>query len=374
MDDCIAATGDTLRQVSPGGTDLPIPTLVRFHDNYSRGFFACLDIRVVPFSEKAGLPELEPISPRKVGRRHVVSLLLIAYWLFLLVVLASRVNVWFELASHFVWQAILGGAALILLCLWQRRWKILGLALVPWCYLIVLFQPWNLWLGSPQVIPEHRAQRLTVMSWNVLCINENLEEIRRVVEQHPVDILVLVEVRPNLFQQIPQLDEMYKYRMAYPSWGGNGIALLTNRSDVQLSRVDFGGRIMPSIVASVGQSLQVIGVHTWSPFPPQRAVPRDRQLADLTSWVQQQASPVCVVGDLNVTPWAPSFQKLLAAGMIDSRNSGFGNSASWPSWLGPLGIPIDHALSHGPCTVTSRKLGPMVYGSDHRPLLVEIAY
>ncbi len=173
-----------------------------------------------------------------------------------------------------------------------------------------------------------------------------------------MDVLVLVEVRPNLFEQVPLFDQMYKQRLAYPSWGGNGIAVLTNRDDIQLSRVDFGGMIMPSIVASLGDSVQVVGVHTWSPFPPQRAVHRDRQLADLTSWLQQQTKPACVVGDLNVTPWAPAFQKLLAAGLVDSRTLGFGNSASWPAWLGPLGIPIDHALSYGACDITSRKLGP----------------
>lgn len=210
------------------------------------------------------------------------------------------------------------------------------------------------------------------MSWNVLCVNYNLDEIRQVIEEHPVDVLVLIEVRPDLFEQIPKLEEMYKHRLAYPSWGGNGIAVLTNREDVQLSRVDFGGQIMPSIVASVGDSIQVLGVHTWSPYPPRRALARDRQLADLTAWVEQQARPVCVVGDLNITPWAPAFQKLLRAGLVDSRASGFGNSASWPAWLGPFGIPIDHALCHGECNIQSRRLGPMVWGSDHRPVLVEI--
>ncbi len=212
------------------------------------------------------------------------------------------------------------------------------------------------------------------MSWNVLCINENLEELRQVIESHPVDILVLIEVRPNLFEQIPILEKMYKHRLAFPSWGGNGIAVLTNRDDVELSRVDFDGKIMPSIVASVGQSLKVVGMHTWSPFPPARAVPRDQQLSALVQWVRDQEQPVCVVGDLNITPWAPAFKQLLNAGLIDSRASGFGNSASWPAWLGPLGIPIDHALSYGPCNITNRQLGPMVSGSDHRPVLMQIEY
>lgn len=301
-----------------------------------------------------------------------------AYWLFWIAILASRLSIWIELASHFVWQGLIGGAVLCVLWAVLRNWKMSGLTLVPWCYLLILFQPWYLW--SSPVIKEGQVQnqfpqRLKVMSWNVLCVNEDIAEIQRIIFAHPVDVLVLVEVRPNLFEQVPALDQMYKHRLAYPSWGGNGIAVLTNRDDVELSRVDLGGKIMPSIVARVGDNrLALVGMHTWSPFPPQRTLARDHQLSELIRWIDQQGQPVCVVGDLNITPWAPAFQKLAKAGLMDSRLSGFGNSASWPAWLGPLGIPIDHALSHGNCRIINRQLGPVVFGSDHRPVIVEIEY
>lgn len=297
----------------------------------------------------------------------------IAFWLYWLAVLSARLSVVVELASHFVWQAILGGGLVMLLCILKRRWALSLLAVVPWLYLVLLFQPWSLWLGKPNELSDG-ANRLKVMSWNVLCLNENLDELRTVIEDHPVDILVLVEVRPNLFEQVPRIAELYKHRLAYPSWGGNGIAILTDRDDIQLSRVDFDGRIMPSVVASVGDSIKVLGMHTWSPLPPSRAVPRDRQLSELTDWVKLQDGAVCVVGDLNITPWAPAFQKLLSTGLSDSRCNGFGNSASWPAWLGPLGIPIDHVLSRGSCSIVNRQLGPMVTGSDHRPVIFEVTY
>ncbi len=257
-----------------------------------------------------------------------------------------------------------------------RSWKLCGLTLLPWCYLLFLFQPWNLWVQqSTDPAPNALPARLTVMSWNVLCVNEDVAEIQRVIEEHPVDLLVLLEFRPNLFEQVPALERMYRRKLAYPSWGGNGIAVLTNRDDIELSRVDLGGSILPSIAASLpDKRLTVIGMHTWSPFPPGRATARDLQLAELVSWSTAQASPICVVGDLNITPWAPAFSELMRAGLKDSRNSGFGNSASWPAWAGPLGIPIDHALSCGPCQIVKRELGPMVHGSDHRPVLIEIAY
>lgn len=301
---------------------------------------------------------------------------LVLFWLWVIAIVAARASVWIELASHFVWQGLIGGAILCAGWACLRRGLMCLLTLMPWCYLLWLFQPWSLW-QTPSSEAPGLVGRLTVMSWNVLCVNENVAEIERVVEAHPVDVLILIEVRPNLFEQIPALDRLYRHRLAYPSWGGNGIAIFTNRDDIRLSRLDFGGKIMPSVVAQVSagdQRLSVIGMHTWSPFPPQRAVPRDRQLSELVNWLEQQDQPVCVVGDLNITPWAPAFREMQQAGLVDSRCLGFGNSASWPAWLGPLGIPIDHALSFGNSRIVDRRLGPMVFGSDHRPVIIEIAY
>ncbi len=98
------------------------------------------------------------------------------------------------------------------------------------------------------------------------------------------------------------------------------------------------------------------------------------QLSELKLWAREQAVPVCVAGDLNITPWAPAFARMRDAGFVDSRTRGYGNQASWPSWLGPLGIPIDHALSFGKCEIVNRRLGPMVWGSDHRPILFDVRY
>jgi endonuclease/exonuclease/phosphatase (EEP) superfamily protein YafD len=295
-------------------------------------------------------------------------------WLFALLVCAARLSTLLEVASHFTWQAILGGGLLVVLCGWCRRFGCLALAAVPWIFLVVQFEPLALWFEQPQA---PRGNSIKILSWNVLCTNQRVSEIKQVIQAHPADVLVLVEVRPNLFEQIPEIEQLYPHRLAFPSWGGNGIAVLTKRDDVSMERLDLGGSTMPSIVASITTDtsrVKVVGMHTLSPMPPRRAAARDRQLRALVEWAQQQTDPVCVVGDLNITPWAPMFVDLQKAGFFDSRRSGFGNSASWPCWLGPLGIPIDHALSFGQCHFIKRELGPVVFGSDHRPVMTELSY
>ncbi len=313
------------------------------------------------------------------ARRRKTSLLVAGLWLYMFALLLSRTHTYIEVACHAVAHAAVAGSLLLLLCLWVGNLRGFLAGLVPWLYVLALWQPWTLWFEYPQA---SGPDRLKIVSWNVYCVNQRLDEIRSVIQSNPADVLILIELRPNLYEQVPEIEQMYPHHLSLPAWGGSGIAIRTRRADIQLERVDLTNgaySYMPSIVATVrdeakGKSVKIVAMHTISPLPPERATSRDLQLAGMRSWVDQQSSPVCVIGDLNITPWSPAFADLSRSGFLDSRTCGFGNSASWPAWLGPLGIPIDHALSKGDCQVVDRKLGPISFGSDHRPLLLELSY
>jgi hypothetical protein len=53
------------------------------------------------------------------------------------------------------------------------------------------------------------------------------------------------------------------------------------------------------------------------------------------------------MGDLNVSPFSPHFQALLSGGNLKSAAQGFGWQPTWPTFLPPAGIQIDHALTAG---------------------------
>jgi endonuclease/exonuclease/phosphatase (EEP) superfamily protein YafD len=79
-----------------------------------------------------------------------------------------------------------------------------------------------------------------------------------------------------------------------------------------------------------------------------------------------------LLGDLNVTPWSPYFQELLAATGLRDSARGWGLQPSWPTMSLLLRVPIDHCLISPELHVTERTLGPDI-GSDHFPLLVTLA-
>ena len=78
-----------------------------------------------------------------------------------------------------------------------------------------------------------------------------------------------------------------------------------------------------------------------------------------------------MIGDFNATPWSAVFQDLTSGGAWRDSRRGLGYQASWPSELGTLGIPIDHALVTPEIRVLQRSTFP-IPGSDHRGLWLEL--
>ncbi len=78
-----------------------------------------------------------------------------------------------------------------------------------------------------------------------------------------------------------------------------------------------------------------------------------------------------VVGDLNASPWSYAFRPLADSDLVNSLN-GFGLQATWPSVLGPFGVPIDHLLHSAEFTTVTRRTGPSL-GSEHRSVFITLA-
>ncbi len=80
-----------------------------------------------------------------------------------------------------------------------------------------------------------------------------------------------------------------------------------------------------------------------------------------------------VLGDLNTSPWSPSFRDLLKMGRLKDTRVGVGNQASWPAHFGMFGIPIDHFLINDQLVAHRRHIVRTFRGSDHSAIAIEIA-
>jgi endonuclease/exonuclease/phosphatase (EEP) superfamily protein YafD len=317
--------------------------------------------------------EREQAMTITVSRRNVAGALRAATQALCLSTLIGLVGRWWplELLCHFRVQYAVALVALALVWTAVRRPRWAAVAL---CGAAV-----NAWLIGPLYVEQAlsaapvtgRVYRAVTL--NVDVNNPSATETGRFLEAADADLVLLVEPSPRKLAALDAFRGRYPHREEAPAEIGVGVAFSSRWPVADRQTVSLGGAGRPSIIARVtlpDGELTVVGTHPRTPLTPTKLRDRDRQLADVGRTIQRLDGPVMLLGDLNITSWSPAFRQLLrTTGLRDSR-VGFGLQASWPTFLPPVRICIDHVLVSPEVVVRRRQVGPAV-DSDHRPVVVE---
>ena len=281
----------------------------------------------------------------------------------------------YELACHFRLQyALLAGVSVVLFGgahAWPPATLALGVALVN---MRALGLRWVPGLGRRRTPPPSgRTSRVLVS--NVWCLNQSSARLERLIHQAAPDVIVLVEMTPRWRAALRHQEATYPFIKVVTRPGGFGIACFS-RIPMESAEVVRIGRVgLPSLVMRLrldGRPLMLVATHPSSPLKFRRWQRRDQQLDAVARFAGQQSGPLLLMGDLNTTPWSPSFQQLLRLSKLRDSRVGYGVQASWPVWGPLLRIPIDHCLVSSGIVVHQRRRGPAI-GSDHFPILVEFS-
>jgi endonuclease/exonuclease/phosphatase (EEP) superfamily protein YafD len=118
--------------------------------------------------------------------------------------------------------------------------------------------------------------------------------------------------------------------------------------------------------------VRVVDFHPSSPSPTDATdtLRRRRQFDRLAAALEPDRTAV-VAGDFNTSPWSPDFRDLVAATGLRGAANGYGWNPTWPSWLWPARIPIDHVLVKGAVAVHGFRRGRYI-GSDHFPVVADL--
>jgi endonuclease/exonuclease/phosphatase (EEP) superfamily protein YafD len=82
---------------------------------------------------------------------------------------------------------------------------------------------------------------------------------------------------------------------------------------------------------------------------------------------------VAVCGDFNSPPWSAPMRRFASdAGLRDLYGGRAWAAYSWPTWSSLLRVPLDNCFVGAGVVVRSHRDGPGD-GSDHRPLVVDLA-
>jgi len=283
---------------------------------------------------------------------------------------AGRFHWLLELFSHFRLQST--AALLVLMCvpLAARRWR--SFAFIAGVFAVHAVSLAPMWLEKPAA-GAVEGESIRAVLWNVNTANRRHEDVISFLRRTNADVLLILEIDDRWLADLRRGLPDFEHVAAEPRGDNFGIGLF--------SKIPFEGGVrpmglafLPAVVArfQVGRvSFELIGVHALPPKNLRYAAHRNEMFDRLIELVPPLDGPVVLLGDLTVTPWSPYFSHLLdGTGLLDGRR-GFGLRPTWPSRLGPLGIPIDHCLVSPGIGVRSFEVGPDA-GSDHRALVVDM--
>lgn len=223
--------------------------------------------------------------------------------------------------------------------------------------------------ATPQVAPTGAAD-IRVVSANVHGSTAAVDQVTRLAHEYGADVVALYEVPASLTVTEVRAKLSGLANISLPIETTDGY-LLFRRSMLATNGTaaidvatfaDSNGVIIRTNVDSV----RVVTTHPPSPGTPHLRWDRDRQLAQLDDGLDQER-PFIIMGDFNSTPWGEAYRRAPGTRAGDPRFEG-----TFPAFLGPLGLPIDHIRFGGGLVLTDYRTGPDV-GSDHLPLFATFA-
>jgi endonuclease/exonuclease/phosphatase (EEP) superfamily protein YafD len=186
----------------------------------------------------------------------------------------------------------------------------------------------------------------------------------------------LMEVNDRWLAELAELRQSHPHFLLDPQEDNFGIALFSRQPlrDPQLIHLASAGVNAVAATVEFGTNhVFLLGVHTLPPASREYAIGRNEQLAEAASLIRRRGGPAILLGDLNTSPWSPYYRKLIVDSKLKNTAQGRGISASWPTRVPPLFIPLDYVLVSEGIAVGKRFLGPNV-GSDHFPVVAELAF
>lgn len=247
----------------------------------------------------------------------------------------------FDLLQSFAFQALFfyGLAALLLLIF--RKWSS-GSAFLGAGFILFTYLQSHVYTNSGEQIDTKMAD-LKVAHFNVFVANTEYDKTLKKALATEADLLSFQEVDYAWADFLGKhLNKTYPYYRIIPGDGtGAGIAVFSRFPLCNLKTIYWEDR--PNIAGDIelpDSSVHFLASHTISPMSLDRYHQRRRHLQDITHYLQQQDQPVLAIGDYNIVPWNRDIIQLKhQAQLSDSRK---GRQATFPSYLGRWGIPIDY--------------------------------
>ncbi len=286
----------------------------------------------------------------------------------------------FDLFAHFRWHYLAAVLALALASIVLLSRRCLAGAL-----LIAILQLPALARERELVAPtkDDRSAQLRILNANIHWDNKSPDLLLRLVTDSKPDVLVLQEVRPNVWHaEIERLIRDYPHVLPV-DWRRSGTIILSRielhpQADEITNVADRPAKIVLGAITSGNSRIRIAGYHAFLPLNESGWRSQNEVLARLTREARN-GGPIIVAGDFNLTPYSKRFARFLDVSRLRRADLGWLWPHTWPTPSGWFyggfvfrGFPIDHVLVSPQLAIVRAVRGPDI-GSDHYPLIVDLA-
>lgn len=257
-----------------------------------------------------------------------------------------------------------------------RRWRLSGAAgIVALCHLVWVIPSFAGGEGIPAA--ARRSPRFTMVSANVFFRNTESRHLVGELKEAAPDVLNLQEVTDAFVRELRDagLFKRYPYRLITTDAGAGGTAILSRFPLTETATLDVMNSKMVRATVRIGtKAVRLVAVH---PLAPKRyhvwKAQRDALHRVLVEERTRYPSMV-VAGDFNSTQFNSWLDDLETLGFRSAHElRGRGYATTWPNGRERFPpIRIDHVLVSKPVVPLFIREG-RGQGSDHRPLMTELA-
>jgi endonuclease/exonuclease/phosphatase (EEP) superfamily protein YafD len=283
----------------------------------------------------------------------------------------------FDLLSHFRLQYLVVQALFLILATTTRRWFLIAVCLAGLGANAMEIAPFY---TTPIPTVAADAKRISVLHINVNSQNRQFQKVVDLIAAYKPDIVCIQELSTpwDAFLSEKLKSAGYTSKIARVRDDNFGIGMYSKLDMLSSQIIESKGETkhfpVPGAFASFelkGHKLSVITIHPLPPMSEEMFALRNEEFAAINASRDSIKDPFILVGDLNCSPWSYYFKKLEERSRAINASLGYGLQPTWPVYLPPLRIPIDHVLaSKDLAAVKYQVLEPC--GSDHLPVYVEL--
>ena len=273
----------------------------------------------------------------------------------------------FELFSHYVWY-LLPVTIIIFTCSIFMREVSISLLLGLTLFLqIAQIEPWQPLKKHTEDEPNFR-----IMSHNFLLLNNNFEQGIALIEKENPDLFIIHEASTDWEKHLSKIKGDYPHQHHSTRPGAWGFSM-GSRVPVTFTDIVIGSQETIHARLNVeGKQLNIIAFHPMAPITSHFAMSRNKDLIELTKYVNTLEGHTIVAGDFNLTPWSPYFKKLTQEASLQKACGKLICGPTWAANIRWLNINIDHILISPEIEVSHFEISQESAGSDHLPVIANL--